>query len=240
MNAFLVYTRNQQEERTLRQSFRQTVMRTSTEEWDVRQVKSMAAVAEAMQDGLQPLICCIDIDSVKSVTAAEELRAFLKETQLILLVNADLSPVLYIRPTIMPSGVLVKPVKAEQAQPLLAELIRLVQNLMGESSLAGSSFSINSHGVSHRIPLKDILYFESRNKKLFLCTKNLEIDFYDTLEHLMEQLPQDFIRCHKSFMVNRHAVTQVSMAQNLIFLDGENIQIPISRSWKAGVKEALK
>ena len=240
MNAFLVYTKNRQEELTLRQSFRQSAMRVSTEEWNIRQVKSIAAVAEAMQEGLQPLICCVDIDAAMGVTAAEELRAFLRETQLILLVNADLSPMLYIRPTIMPSGVLVKPITPEQAQPLMTELIRLVQSSIEESALAGSSFSINSHGVSHRIPLKDILYFESRNKKLFLCTKNLEIDFYDTLEHLMEQLPQDFIRCHKSFVINRHAVSQVSMAQNVIFLDGESIQIPISRSWKANVKEALK
>ncbi|MBE6984375.1 MAG: LytTR family transcriptional regulator [Ruminococcaceae bacterium] len=240
MNAFVVYTYNRQDERLLRQSFHQTAMRTCAEEWDIRQVKSMADVRQAMQEGLQPLICCVDIETTKSISAAEELRAFLKDTQLLLLVSASMSPMMYIRPTIMPSGVLVRPVTLEQAQPLFSELIRMVQSSQSESALAGASFSVNSHGTSHRILLKDILYFESRNKKLFLCTKNVEIDFYDTLEHLMEQLPPDFIRCHKSFVINRHAVEQVSMAQNLIYLDGERVQIPISRSWKANVKEALK
>lgn len=240
MNAFMVCTQNRQEESTLRQTFYRTAMDTCPEEWDIRRVKSVTAVEEAMQEGLEPLICCVDIETPKSVTIAEEFRAFLKESQLLLLVNANMSPMLYIRPSIMPSGVLVKPSDPEQARLLFAELIRLVQKSQGDNALAGNTFSINSHGTSYRIPLKDILYFESRNKKLFLCTKNLEIDFYDTLEHLMEQLPPDFIRCHKSFVVNRHAVTGASMSQNLIYLEGESIQIPISRSWKAAVKEALK
>ncbi len=240
MNAFVVYTHNNQEERVLRQTFHHTAMRTCRDEWDIRQVKSLADVREAMQQGLEPLIGCVDIDTTKSISAAEEFRAFLKDAQLLLLVNASMSPMLYIRPTIMPSGVIVKPSTPEQAQPIFAELIRMVQNSLSDSALAGEFFTVNSHGVSHRIAMKDILYFESRNKKLFLCTKNVEIDFYDTLEHLLEQLPQDFIRCHKSFVINRHAVTQVSMAQNLICLDGDRVQIPISRSWKASVKEALK
>jgi len=240
LNAFVVYTYNNQEERTLRQTFHQTAMRTCKDEWDIRQVKSLSDVREAMQEGLEPHIGCVDIDTTKSITVAEEFRAFLKDTQLLLLVNANMSPMLYIRPTIMPSGVIVKPATSEQAQPLFEELIRLVQSSLGESALAGESFTVSSHGVSHRIAMKDILYFESRNKKLYLCTKNVEIDFYDTLEHLLEQLPKDFIRCHKSFVINRHAVTQVSMAQNLIYLDGDRVQIPLSRSWKASVKEALK
>ena len=95
-----------------------------------------------------------------------------------------------------------------------------------------------SHGSTYRIPLREVLYFEARNKKLYLYTQNAEIEFYDTLERLQTRLPKEFLRCHKSFVVNTAAIEEIALAQNRITLCGGRIELPISRSCKAAVKEA--
>ena len=81
-----------------------------------------------------------------------------------------------------------------------------------------------------------ILYFESRDKRVFVNTADREIAFYDTLDHLQEKLPEQFLRCHRSFIVNRKRIQQIQLAKNRIILQGE-YEIPVSRTCRKAVKE---
>ena len=88
------------------------------------------------------------------------------------------------------------------------------------------------------IPYSEILYFESRERRVCLCTKSRQLPFYDTLERLSKELPEQFLRCHKGFIVNAYNIEGVLFAQNTIHLRGGFI-IPVSRSYKSAVREAI-
>ena len=82
------------------------------------------------------------------------------------------------------------------------------------------------------------ILYESREKKLFCNTGDEEYPFYGTLDQLAEQLGEDFVRCHRSFLANRKKIERVYLSGNVIELKG-NISLPLSRSYKPEVKKML-
>ena len=51
-----------------------------------------------------------------------------------------------------------------------------------------------------------------------------------------KKLPENFLRCHRSYIVNMSKVTAVKVSQSLIEVQ-DNLQVPLSRSYKRAVKE---
>lgn len=239
MNALVIYSQNRVETQLLRDTFRAVAGFQLSDEWSVRPAVSVQELKSVLQDGATAQICCTDITGAEGMEAAAATRQLFGSTQLVLIVSPALSPMSYIRPGIMPAGILFKPLSREAALPLLQELLQLIRREKQKDVFQGKVFTVNSHGTSYRIPMDEILYFEARNKKLYLYTQNAEIEFYDTLERLLERLPEQFVRCHKSFVVNKTAVEQISMAQNMITMGEGCVQIPISRSYRPAVREKM-
>lgn len=240
MNALVIYSRSKPDTRLLRDSFRKVVGFRVEDAWSIRQAITEEELKTVLADGAAAQICCTDITGKEGVGVAEAARRLWKKAQLVLIVTPCMSPINYIRPGLMPAGVLMKPLSAETIQPLLDELVRMIQQKGRRETFSGAMFSVVSHGTTYRVPLEDILYVEARNKKLYLYTANSEIEFYDTLEHILERMPEQFIRCHKSFVVNSTAIEQISLAQNILSMSGGRVQIPISRSYKAQLREAIR
>ena len=86
------------------------------------------------------------------------------------------------------------------------------------------------------VPLAQIYYFEAREKRIYVRLKKQELAFYETMEHLTERLPDYFVRCHRSFIVNRQRIRRVMLSKSLIELE-QGIQLPLSRSYKPAFKE---
>ena len=63
-----------------------------------------------------------------------------------------------------------------------------------------------------------------------------EYGFYSTIEQLQEELGEQFIRCHRGFLVNQKKVERVVFAKNLIVLT-DGYEIPVSRTYKSILKE---
>ena len=90
-----------------------------------------------------------------------------------------------------------------------------------------------------QIPFSQIYYFEARDKKLFVRTKNEEYAFYDTIESLARLLPEHFQRCHRSYIVNMEKIYRIVPSENYIELT-EQIGVPVSRSYKSVLMGKLK
>ena len=88
------------------------------------------------------------------------------------------------------------------------------------------------------IPFSHIYYLEVREKRVFVRLKEKEYSKYDTLEHMIQELPEGFIRCHRSFVVNGQCISRVKLSENCIYL-ADDIQVPLSRSYKAAIKEYM-
>lgn len=156
----------------------------------------------------------------------------------IIIADSSTSPLLYVRPSIMAAGLLLRPLSERQVATMLREVIDAVWKKERERLFNNEVFAFSTKEGVIRIPYSQILYFEARNKKIVVCTSRSETEFYATLENLTNKIPDYFLRCHKGFIVNKLLVDRVDLSQNALHLIN-GFQVPISRSFKTAVKEAL-
>lgn len=137
-----------------------------------------------------------------------------------------------VSPSFRPAGLMVKPVKKEKLEHLLSEVWKEYKKAQTRENM----FSLKIRSQEYVLPQSKILFFESRNKKIVLRTSTQEIEFYDTLEHLQSVLNKDFIRIHKSFLVNISLVTMVHFSNMMVHFNG-GVFVPVSRTYKAVLSE---
>lgn len=100
---------------------------------------------------------------------------------------------------------------------------------------------IKEKGYTYILNQEDLIYIESRNRKLFVKTIYEEMDISSqTLAKFSEELADNFIQCHKSFIVNTSFVTKIDKINNLILVLNKPDSIPIGRKYKDNVWELTK
>ncbi|MCR4891173.1 MAG: LytTR family transcriptional regulator DNA-binding domain-containing protein [Lachnospiraceae bacterium] len=180
---------------------------------------------------------CLDICFQKGVEVARDMRKRFPETRMLLIADLTIPPADYIRPAIMPTSLLLRPMTREDMRKTLEEFI--CSALGPDDGPGGDIFNLeNKDGVT-KIPYRNIYLFESGMKKIFVRLKTEEYDFYQTLDRLQVILPDYFIRCHKSYIVNRHKVVRYNGTDSVLILD-DHTEVPVSRSYRSTIRERLK
>ena len=88
-----------------------------------------------------------------------------------------------------------------------------------------------------QVRVNDIMYIESERRRLHIKTESDEITVYGQMGELKEQLPEYFIRCHQSYLVNADYIRGITPRH----LELQNQKrIPISRNRMAHVKARFK
>ncbi len=199
-------------------------------------VQGLNQLQECLEDPLQLKMLVCDVTVEGAIAMVEQLRSRNEEMRLVLLADQTVSPVTYIRPTVLPTALLWRPLQPQSAAETLWSVLCLIPKTDAAPTDGDQeAFSVETRGEVRRIPYSHIRFFEARNKRLYVHTERKEIPFNGTLETLTETLPDTFIRVHKSFIINRLAVTELQFGQNTVVLDGD-LMIPISRSYKAQLK----
>mgnify|MGYP000055993808 CR=1 FL=1 len=68
-------------------------------------------------------------------------------------------------------------------------------------------FAFKTGHDTNRILMSDILYFESKGRKLRIVTMDEEYFFYGTIDQVLQELPsKTFIQIHRSYIVNYNHV----------------------------------
>ena len=93
---------------------------------------------------------------------------------------------------------------------------------------------VKGNGIIHAIPYQEISYFESTGRKLVIFTIHNRIEIYEKLNDLRKRLPNGFLHCHKSFLVNMNHIRRID--KNYILLKNGS-EIPISRAKYAETRE---
>ena len=90
-----------------------------------------------------------------------------------------------------------------------------------------------------KIPLKNLRYIESNGMhKIRFVGPNLQYEFYLPLNQV-EVLHEDLLRIHRSFIVNKHAVKEVSRGKRIVQLK-DNTLLPLSRTYFSKVIDDLE
>lgn len=100
-----------------------------------------------------------------------------------------------------------------------------------------SHFFVKSSGQQHRINFDDILYVESIKDYVNIKTEAQEYIVLDTLKSLENQLPDNFTRVHKSFILNLNEIK--SLGSKKIILNSGH-EVPIGDMYKSNLLEKLK
>ena len=90
----------------------------------------------------------------------------------------------------------------------LSEISRVMDRFITLENRPGDVFIYQKNHVSKRIFVSKILYFESVNRKIVMITSTERIEFYDKLDEIEKSLPVQFLRIHKSYLVNYQHIQQ--------------------------------
>lgn len=94
--------------------------------------------------------------------------------------------------------------------------------------------SIVSARLNYSIPMPEIIYIEKSNRSTIIHTNTLAYPTYISLSNLLAELPDNFVQCHNSYIINLNYVA--STTYNLLTLK-DGIDIPIGRYFSKKFKE---
>lgn len=176
----------------------------------------------------------IDIGTGAGMLYVYTVRRLISSIDLLVVADANVSPTTYIKPGIMPAGLIQKPASPATVRSTIRDFLLYV---IERATALGttSSFSLQTKKGTIRLPHFNILYFESRAKHIYIRVNRNEYCYYDTLDRLENTLPSSFMRCHRSFIVNTQRITSIHTSSNSVILDDGSI-VPISRTYKAAIR----
>lgn len=194
--------------------------------YDINELVSLAEESKIID------VSFVDIAPPNAVKTVEEFRQNHPETMLAIIADASIIPTVYLKPTIMASSLLLRPFEKEQILSVVNELFLTYSDAKQNEE---DVIAIKTIDGNIRIPYRDILYFEARDKKIFVRTQYEEYPFYSTIEKLRESVPRYFSQCHRSFLINRKKIQKIVFAENTVILEGDNF-VPLSRGCKNEAK----
>lgn len=103
-------------------------------------------------------------------------------------------------------------------------------------SISKEYFQYFYHGMTNRIPFQGIICFESMQHYMNIYTKDGVIQIKHSLKKVLEQTPSYFIRCHRSFIVNKNYI-QSRTGNQLVLTNYKKVEI--SRIYSRAVAYAM-
>lgn len=99
------------------------------------------------------------------------------------------------------------------------------------------TFDFRADRIYYSVDLKEICYFRSELRKVFIVTRQKEHWFYgkiDQVERTLSQKKHRFLRIHKSFLVNSNYIVQYHY-EKIVLQNGEELEI--SRAQRSMVRK---
>lgn len=126
---------------------------------------------------------------------------------------------------------LVKPIVAERLEETM---LRLVEDM----TLKPNQF-IKLNNNRTIINANDIYYIKKDGMKLVFCTNEDNYETYSSFSKFKDCLPDNFVRCHKSYIVNVNNVKKLNFSENILELKN-NCSCTIGAKYKTNFMEVFK
>lgn len=97
-------------------------------------------------------------------------------------------------------------------------------------------FSFQQQGRAYAVNMRQIIYIESKNHISVIHTDTVSYTVYEKLSDLLLRLPETFVQCHKSYIVNMHWIQRLEQ-RKILLQNGETVWV--SRSCGARTREAV-
>lgn len=129
-----------------------------------------------------------------------------------------------------PIGFLAKPVDLKKLEAVIDRFLFFYQQKK-------ITYTISTRSMSLCVYIRDILYFESKSHQIFLFVSGhpAPIQYTGKLDDIESELSAfHFVRCHKSFLINTHAIAALNHREMTVLLNN-GMTLPISRRCYASV-----
>lgn len=207
----------------------------SEDKWNLESISRLELLHKYFEEKPVIDLACYDVSEKLNIDFLRRIRKNgYGDMLLMLLADGRMSPMEYIKPEILASELLIKPYTREELRNKVRDLLSVYCNKTADEN-SGNIFVIETKDGKTRIPYRQIYYFEAREKKIFARTRKLEHPFYQTLEELESRLPEEFIRCHRSYIVNWKLVEKVDFSNGEMLL-ADDVYVPFSRMYKAKLR----
>ncbi len=125
---------------------------------------------------------------------------------------------------------LAKPITTERLEETI---LRLIEDINGQPK---RYIKIDSKNTL--VDENEILYIKRDGMKLVYHTPTKDYEAYSSFAKIQHSLPSNFIRCHKSYIVNIHKILNVEPVSNMIYFD-KNTTCEIGPKYKTTLLEVL-
>lgn len=187
-------------------------------------------LVEAVENGACYDIIFLDIEMghEDGITVARRIRETDKNVLIIYVTSYES----YMQESfsVRPFRFMVKPV----------EMVKMVDCFVAayeEISSADSYFRYSYRHLNCKVLLKDVYYFQSRRRKIYIVTEKGILEFYGKLSEVEESLKTSkgiFLRLHQSFLVNYKHIE--GLAYDFVIMD-DGKRIPISEDRRKQISE---
>jgi len=188
-----------------------------------------------MENGAYYDLIFLDIEFAKNEINGVEVGRFIRDAQ-----QNDLVSIVYMSRVrdyafdlfeVRPLNFLLKPLEHDLVEKTVRTYLKIAGLWSGE-------FSYNIGRDTFKVNVRDIVYIESRDKKLVLYFSNRRTaEFYGALKEVYhEQLRKyDFLFVHAAYVINFDYIT--SIRYDRVYLAGNEIPIPISQGRRNEIRE---
>lgn len=187
-------------------------------------------LVEAVESGACYDIIFLDIEMGQEdgITVARKIRVTDKNVLIVYVTSFEN----YMQESfsVRPFRFLLKPVKQDQ----MSEYFVAAYEEIGS---ADNYFRYSYQRLQHKVLLRDIYYFESKRRKIYIATQKEILEFYGKLSDVEESLKSSkgiFLRIHQSFLVNYKHIE--GLAYDYVIMD-DGKRIPISEDRRKQISE---
>ena len=113
---------------------------------------------------------------------------------------------------------------AEMKVKLRECLLKAMERYTLQTNKTHKVYTIEAGGRKISVDYDDILFFETSGNihKVVLHAKDRQIEFSSSLKDLTSTLDNNFVRCHRSFLVNKKNIKEIDAKNRIIhFSNGE-------------------
>ena len=203
------------DERVIREQIRKLAMQQESEV----SADIYATGNELLVSGREYDVVFLDIqmEGVNGIDAARELRKKAEDT-VVIFVTANKEYV-FDAFDVSAFHYLLKPVEEKK----FAEVFeRAALESEKRKMFRREQFFIRTRERSITLDIKDILYVESRGKKVEIHTMKESLEMYASMNELELQLGSSFFRCHRGYLVNMFHIAEYD-SESILLTDGKTV-----------------
>lgn len=120
-------------------------------------------------------------------------------------------------------------------KPVDQKLLNQYMDKICEKRESKRIITFSVRGKDHLVAADSVLYLESNNHRVLIHTENASYSVYDKLSNFHLKLPDSFIQCHKSFLINMKQISSIE-GNEVYFPDGSHV--PVSKVHQERVRKS--